>query len=393
MDNFIFYAPTKVIFGRGSRFSLGGLLANYGFRKILIHYGGGSVKRGGLLAELVSNLQKAGISHVELGGVKPNPELALAREGIRLCKAENIDMILAVGGGSVIDSAKLIAVGAVTEDDPWLFSSKEKTPVAALPLGAVLTLAASGSEMSASAVITNEDGRLKRGYNSDFNRPLFSICDPELTYTVPPYQTACGITDIFMHTAERYFSDGEDTPISDRMAEALMKTVLEYGPKAIDQPSNYEARATLMWAGSLSHNDLTGCGRRLFFPVHQIEHELSGLFPRIAHGAGLAALMPAWMRYVYQADLWRFVRFASEVMNIDINYENPELTALAGIDALERYFKDIGMPIRLRELGITDDSRFEEMADKCLFFGARKLTAKKVLDKEDIIAIYRAALG
>jgi alcohol dehydrogenase YqhD (iron-dependent ADH family) len=389
MNNFVYYTPTRMIFGRDTQKQTGQVIAGYGFRKVLLHYGGGSIKNSGLYDEVVASLKESKIEVIELSGVKPNPELSLVKKGVKLCKETGAELVLAVGGGSVIDSAKLIAIGAKSDDDPWVFSSKEKTPSAALPVGVILTLAASGSEMSASCVITNENGWLKRGYNSDFHRPLFSICNPELTYTLPPFQTACGIVDIFMHTAERYFSAGAGTDITDRIAEGLMKSVLETGPFVLKNPRDYDSRATLMWSGSLSHNDLTGCGRDVFMPVHQMEHEISGMYPNIAHGAGLSVVFPAWAKYVYRKDSARFAQFAVRVMNCDMDFESPERTALEGIHRLERYFSSIGMPVTMEELGVSDDSRFDEMAEKCTFFGKRKLTAKIVLGKEEILSVFR----
>lgn len=391
MNNFVFYAPTRMVFGAGTEKQVGSLAASYGFKKVLIHYGGGSVVRSGLLARVVASLKEKGIAYVELGGVKPNPELSLVKKGVELCRKEGVDLVLAVGGGSSIDSAKLIAVGAANEGDPWRFSTKEAVPAAALAVATILTLSASGSEMSSSCVITNEDGWLKRGYNSDFNRPLFSICNPELTYTVSPFQTSCGTVDIIMHTAERYFSIGEDTVLTDRIAESLMKSVMEAGKAALAKADDYDARATLMWAGSLSHNDLTGCGRAVFMPVHQMEHEISGIYTSVAHAAGLAVMFPAWAKYVYKKNILRFARFAVEVTGCDMDYEHPERTARAGIERLEAYFRAIGMPTTLEELDIADDSKFEEMAEKCTFFGKRTLTGVMELKKADIVAIYRLA--
>ena len=387
MNNFTFYTPTRVVFGRDTQKQVGALVAQYGFKKVLIHYGGGSIKQSGLFDEVVASLKEKGIQYVEFGGVKPNPELGLVRKGIELCRKEGVDLVLAVGGGSAIDSAKLIAVGAKNDDDPWLFTSKVKVPTAALPIGTILTLAATGSEMSASAVITNEDGWLKRGYNSDFNRPLFSILNPELTYTLPPFQTGCGIVDIIMHTLERYFSNGKDTALTDRMAEGVMKSVMEAGNVLMADPKDYEARATLMWAGSLSHNDLTGAGRDVFMPVHQIEHEISGIYTDVAHGAGLSALLTSWMRYVYKENVSRFAQFAVRVMDCEMDFEHPERTALLGIDRLEAYFVSVDMPVRLSGLGIKSDEKFDEMAEKATFFGKRVLTGVKELKKKEILDI------
>ena len=270
MIPFEFYTPTKIFFGPDKENQVGEIIKSYGYKKILLHYGGGSIRRSGLYDRVIQALGQCQIQYVELGGVEPNPKLSLVRKGVALCKREKVELVLAVGGGSTIDSAKAIAVGACCDADPWEFSSKRLTPEHALPVGTILTLAASGSEMSSSAVITNEDGLLKRGYNSDFNRPLFSILNPKLTYTVSKFQTGCGIVDIMMHTLERYFTLSTDVDLSDRLAEGLLQSVIRAGRVAIDHPEDYEARATLMWAGSLSHNDLTGAGRQVSLDVHQL---------------------------------------------------------------------------------------------------------------------------
>ena len=274
--------------------------------------------------------------------------------------------------------------------DVWKFYMKEETPKAALPVGVILTLSATGSEMSASSVITNTELGLKRGFNSPGHRPLFSICNPELTYTVSPFQTGCGAVDIMMHTLERYFSIGENTPLSDRIAEGVLKTVIPAGKAALENPNDYEARASIMWAGTISHNDLTGLGRDVFMAVHQMEHELSGMDEKIAHGAGLSALWASWARYVYKDDVSRFAQYAVNVWNIEMNFEHPEKTALAGIQATEDYFKSLDMPVSLRELNV-DPASFEELAEKCTNYGKRTLAGIKVLDKPDIIEIYKMA--
>ena len=299
MQNFTFHTPTKVFFGKDTEKQVGEIIKSYGFSKVLFHYGSGSIKKSGLYDTVVNSLQENGIRFVELGGVEPNPKLSLARKAAELARTEQVDLILAVGGGSVLDSAKAAAAGAYYGCDPWEFSSKKRVPEKAIPVGTILTLAASGSEMSDSCVITNEDGWLKRGFNAPSNRPLFSIMNPELTYTVSKYQTGCGIVDIMMHTLERYFSLNGENPLSDALAEGLLKTVAEAGRRAIENPADYEARATLMWAGSLSHNGLTGCGKTFMMRCHQLEHELSGAYDRVAHGAGLAVLFPAWAKYIY----------------------------------------------------------------------------------------------
>ena len=372
---------------------VGKLIREYGFKKVLVHFGGGSVKKSGLLDQIQTSLKAEGIAYVLFGGVQANPVLSMAREGIALCRKENVDFVLAVGGGSVIDSSKCIADGAGNPDmDVWKFHMKEAVPRKALPVGVILTLAAAGSEMSASCVITNEENGLKRGFNSVTHRPLFSICNPELTYTVSRFQTGCGTVDIMMHTLERYFSQGEDTPLTDRIAEGLLKTVIEAGRTADQRPDDYEARAALMWAGSLSHNDLTGAGRTVFMQVHQLEHELSGMDDRIAHGAGLSALWASWARYVYRHNISRFARYAVNVWNLDMDFEHPEKTALAGIRATEKFFCELNMPVTLKELGVSPSS-FKEMAEKCSDHGKRTLTGVKELDEADMIRIYEMALG
>lgn len=393
MENFEFYAPTRMIFGKDTHLKVGRLIREYGFKKVLIHFGGGSVKRTGLLDTVCRSLEEEGIGYVLLGGVQANPVLSMARKGIELCQREQVDFILAVGGGSVIDSSKCIADGVGNPDvDVWKFHMKEAVPKKALPVGVILTLAAAGSEMSASCVITNEENGLKRGFNSVTHRPLFSICNPELTYTVNAFQTGCGTVDIMMHTLERYFSLGHDTSLTDRMAEGLLKAVIEAGRIVHENPEDYEARAALMWAGSLSHNDLTGAGRQVFMPVHQLEHELSGMDDRIAHGAGLSALWASWARYAYQNDVNRFAQYAVNVWNQEMDFEHPERTAQAGIRETEDYFKSLDMPVSLKELGV-DPASFKVMAEKCSGGGARRLTGIRELDEEDMIRIYEMAMG
>lgn len=387
MISFEFYTPTKIYFGKDTHHQVGEIIKNYGFHKILLHYGGGSIKKIGVYESITQSLKNNKIDFIELGGVEPNPKVSLVRKGVALCKQEQVDMILAVGGGSVIDSAKVMAIAAMSEYDPWDFPSKIAEPKSALPVGTVLTLSASGSEMSSSAVLTNEEGSLKRGFNSDFNRPLFSILNPELTYTVDRFQTGCGIVDIMMHTLERYFTLSKDVDLSDRLAEGLLKSVIRAGTVAINHPEDYEARATLMWAGSLSHNDLTGAGRDVFLTCHQLEHELSGMYDFVAHAAGLSVIFPAWAKYIYRYNIERFCQYAVRVWNIEMNFENPEETAIKGIEATEEYFKSIGMPVRLSELSISDD-KIEEMAEKCTYFGKRVLPDYLPLGKKEIMDIF-----
>lgn len=394
MNNFEYCAPTRIIFGRDTESTVGTVIKEYGFHKIMIHYGGGSAKRTGLLDRVEASCDEAGIQYVSFGGVQPNPTLSLAKEGSDICHREGVEFILAVGGGSVIDSAKCIADGAANPGiDPWKFFMKEAMPKKALPHGNILTLSASGSEMSQSCVITNEENGLKRGFNSPTHRPLFAICNPELTYTVSKFQTGCGTVDILMHTLERYLGGTtKDTVLTDRIAEGLMKAVIEAGTIADQNPEDYEARATLMWAGSLSHNDLTGLGRAYMMQVHQLEHELSGMYPKVAHGAGLSALFCSWARYVCENDVSRFAQLAVRVWNVEMNFENPLATALKGIETMENYFKSLGMPVTLRELeaGIKEED-FEEMAEKCTNFGKRVLPGIKELGKKEMVDIYRLA--
>ena len=394
MQNFEYCVPTKVVFGRDTESRCGGLVRECGGTHALVVYGGGSAVRSGLLGRCTDSLKAEGIPYELLGGVQPNPRLSKVREGIALAKETGADFLLAVGGGSVIDTAKAIGYAlANPEFDIWDLFMGKATAKACAPVGAVLTISAAGSETSNSCVITNEDGWLKRGFGSDLNRPIFALMNPELTYTVSKYQTACGITDIMMHTLERYFCMNGDVALTDRLAEGLLKSVIEAGSIAIENPEDYEARATLMWASSLSHNGLTGNGRDYMMRCHQIEHELSGMYDRIAHGAGLAVIFPAWAKYIYKNEkaLPRFCQYATRVWGIEMDFEHPERTALKGIEATENYFKSIGMPVRLSELDV-DDSKLEEMAEKCTFFGKRVLKDYMPLDKKEIIDIYKLAL-
>ena len=392
MQNFEFFTPTRMIFGKDTHLQAGKLVKEYGFKKVLVHFGGASARKTGLLDAVLDSLKEEGIEYVTLGGVQATPTLSMARQGIELCLKENVDFVLAVGGGSVIDSSKCIADGAGNPDvDVWTYFKHEAVPQKALPVGTILTLAASGSEMSASCVITNEENGFKRGFNSVTHRPLFSICNPELTYSVNKYQTGCGTVDIMMHTLERDFSQTKDTDLTDRIAEALLKSTIEAGKAADQDPEDYEARATLMWAGSLSHNGLTSAGRDFLMQVHQMEHELSGMYPRIAHGAGLSALWPSWARFVCVHDVNRFARYAVNVWNIDMDFEHPMKTALAGIQATEDFYKSLGMPVSIRELGV-EPEKIEEMADKCTNMGTRRLPGIVELGKEEMIQIYRMAM-
>ncbi|MDF2889151.1 MAG: NADH-dependent alcohol dehydrogenase [Lacrimispora sp.] len=394
MNNFEYCVPTRVIFGRDAHKNIGEIIGGYGFKKILVHFGGGSVKKNGLLDLVENSLKSHGIEYILFGGVKPNPSLSLALEGMKLCRKENVEFILAVGGGSVIDSAKCIADGTLNPDiDPWKYFMKEAVPEKSLPHGNILTLSASGSETSLSCVITKEEEGLKRGFNSPTHRPLFAVLNPELTFTVNQFQTGCGTVDIMMHTLERYLGGNtKDTPLTDRIAEGLLTSVMEAGEKADKNPVDYEARATLMWAGSLSHDGLTGLGRDYLMQVHQLEHELSGLYPEIAHGAGLSALFCSWARYVCKNAPMRFAQLSVRVLNQEMDFENPVYTALKGIDRLEEYFKSLHMPACLRELNSSIvEADFTVMADKCSAKGEKTLAGIRELEREDMIEIFRMA--
>ena len=392
MKDFNYYAPTRVVFGRESEARLPELVKQYGGTKVLIHYGGGSARRYGLLDKVEQMLNDAGIDFVELGGVVPNPLLSKVKEGIGLCCREGVDFILAVGGGSVIDSAKAIAYGVPYEGDVWDFWDGKAVPQASLPVGVMLTIPAAGSEMSSSCVITQDEGMLKRGVNSDLCRCKFAIMNPERTYTLPPYQTAAGATDIMMHTMERYFSKYEDALLTDAIAEALLKTVKEAVPEVLKNPEDYRYRAAIMWASSLSHNDLTECGTEKDFACHKLEHELSGLFG-VTHGAGLAAIWGSWARYVMDKHLNRFVQFAVNVMGVRNDFTDPRATALRGIEAIERFFDQIGMPTSIPGLigRQATEEEIETLVAKCSRGGKMNIGAMEVLNPADMTAIYRLA--
>lgn len=349
MNNFTFYSPTYFVFGKDEENNAGKYVKRFGGTKVLIHYGGGSVVRSGLLDRIKKSLKSSDIDFVELGGVKPNPRSGLVYEGIELCKKENVDFILAVGGGSTIDSAKGIAIGALYDGDFWDFYSGKRLE-RALPVGTVLTIAAAGSEGSNGSVITKEEGMLKRSAGGDAIRPVFSVLNPALTQTLPAYQTACGIVDIMAHLLERYFTNTKDVEVTDRLIEGLLLAMVHEAPKVIENPNDYEARANIMWAGMLAHNNCCGVGRDQDWASHDIEHELSALYD-CAHGAGLAVVFPAWMEYNMNHDVSRFVQLATRVWGCDMDYEKPENTAKAGIKAFREFLRAIGMPQTLAELG------------------------------------------
>lgn len=349
MNNFNFYSPTFFKFGKNTETETGKLVKRFGGKNVLVHYGSGSVMRSGLLNRVLASLDAENIPHTELGGVQPNPRSGMVYKGIELCREKNIDFILAVGGGSVIDSAKAIAIGVPYEGDFWDFYSGKRIEKA-LPVATVLTLSAAGSEASASSVITHENGMQKRGTLSDFIRPVFSILNPELTTTLPPYQTACGATDMFAHVLERYFTNTKNVEITDRMCEAILLTIINETPKALANPEDYDARANIMWAGMVAHNDIVGVGREQDWATHQLEHELSALYD-VAHGAGLAVMFPAWMKYNMHHDVMRFAQLATRVFGCQMDFQQPERTAKEGIARFEAFLKSIGMPTRFNELG------------------------------------------
>ncbi len=392
MSVYIYFTPTKVIFGRGAEDQVGSLIQAQGCKKVLLHYGGGSARRSGLLDRVEASLDGAGVAYVSLGGVVPNPRLSLVYEGIRLARAEGVDFLLAVGGGSVIDSAKAIGYGVANEGDVWDFFTNVRKPAACLPIGAIPTIAAAGSEMSWSSVITEEKEGLKRACNNDLSRPVFALMNPELTMTLPPYQTACGCADVLMHTMERYFNREAALELTDGFAEALLRTVLRYSLVLRDRPEDYQARAEIMWAGSLSHNGITGFGTDGGdWSTHKMEHELSGMFD-VAHGAGLTAVWGSWARYVCRERLERFVPFALRVMEV-APAEDDYHTALRGIEAMEAFFRSIGMPTTLTGLGVSPtDAQITEMAEKCIqAVGGKTLGVVKPLTVQDVAAIYQAA--
>ena len=392
MFPFKYYTPTRVLFGRDTELKVAEMIRTFGGTKVLIHYGGGSVIRSGLMKRVTATLDAAGIAYVSLGGAVPNPRLSLVYEGIELCKREGIDFLLAVGGGSAIDSAKAIGYGVYNGGDVWDFYDGKRKAAGCLPLGVILTLSATGSEMSDSSVITKEEGLIKRGYNSDYGRAKFALLNPELTMTLPDYQTACGCADIMMHTMERYFTGGSTLQLTDAIAEALLRTVMTNAEILVKDPKNYDARAEVMWAGSLSHNGLTGFGSDGGdWMTHKLEHELGGLYD-VAHGAGLTAIWGSWARYVYRDCLPRFRRFAVNVMGVEAVGTDEEI-ALKGIEAMEAFYRRIHMPTNLRELGVNPtEDELKEMARKCAIGVGGAKGSARLLRESDMLAIYRASL-
>lgn len=391
MDNFTFYSPTYFVFGKDTESQAGELVKRFGGSKVLIHYGGGSVVRSGLLDRVKDSLNASGIPFVELGGVKPNPRSGLVYEGIDLCRRENVDFILAVGGGSTIDSSKAIAAGVPYDGDFWdLYSG---TPItAALPVGTVLTISAAGSEGSPNTVITKEEGMIKRGSGSDLLRPKFSILNPALTQTLPPYQTAAGATDIMAHLYERYLTNSKEVEVTDRLIEALLLTMKKETPRVIEDPDNYDARANIMWAGMMAHNNSVGVGRSQDWTSHGIEHELSAMYD-CAHGAGLAVTMPANFRYVVDHDVMRFAQVAVRVWGCQMDFADPKKTALEGIDRLQQFLISIGMPSTLEEVGGKEED-IPELVRMLTHVNGNNGTISgfTTLNEDDCTNIYRSML-
>ena len=391
MKNFTFFSPTYFVFGKDQENAAGKYVKRFGGSKVLIHYGGGSVVRSGLLDRVKASLTAHDIAYVELGGVLPNPRSGLVYKGIELCRKEKVDFILAVGGGSTIDSAKAIAAGVVYEGDFWDFYMG-KPVTEALPVGTILTIAAAGSEGSPDSVITKEEGMFKRGASGEAYRPVFSILNPALTQTLPAYQTACGVTDIMAHLFERYFTNTKDVEVTDRIIEGLLLSMIQEAPKVIADPDNYEARANIMWAGMLAHNNVCGVGREQDWASHRIEHELSALYD-CAHGAGLAVVFPAWMEYTMHHDVMRFAQLANRVWGCSMDFQHPEITARAGVDAFRAFMRSIGMPQTLAELGGKEED-IHYLAHTAAYGNGNvgTLGCFVVLEEQDMANIYRLML-
>ena len=387
MENFTYCVPTKIIFGSKTENNVGQEVRNVA-KKVLLHYGGGSIKNSGLYQRIVESLNNSGVEFIELGGVQPNPRLSLVREGVELCKKNNVDFVLAVGGGSVIDSSKAIAIGCVNDCDIWEeFFLKKKPVEKSLPVGVVLTLAAAGSESSNGTVLSDEVNQRKVSAKGQVVVPKFAILNPELTTTLPSFQTACGSADMLSHIMERYFTSSEHVDLTDRLCEAAMQTVIENAPLAIASPLNYNYRAELMLTGMIAHNNSLGIGRIQDWACHGLEHELSAIWD-VAHGEGLAILTPAWMEYVYEYNIPRFVRFAEKVCNIYVGTDEDKIKG--AINFLRDWYKSLGLKIRLTEYDFFDESKIEYMAEQC--FGLMPRGAIKKLNAEDGVKIYRLAL-
>lgn len=389
MDNFIFNNPTKIIFGKDQEKTIGFHIRNFS-NKVLLCYGNKSIQQSGVLDTIKASLNENDITYVELPGIQPNPTLSLVQEGIAICRANDIKFILAAGGGSVIDTAKAIAVGVPYSGEVWDFYEGSATVNTALPVGVVLTIPAAGSEASNSSVITNEKGLYKRGLTTNHIYPVFSILNPELTYTLPAYSTACGAADMMAHVIERYFTNVQDVDLTDRLCEAVLKTIIHNAPLAIDNPDHYNYRAEIMWSGTIAHNNLLATGRVGDWASHDIEHELSALYD-ISHGAGLSIILPAWMKYVYKHDINRFVQFAVRVWDVQIGFSSPKLIAYEAIQRMTCFFQELGLPVTLKDVGISND-KFEEMANKCTNNDTQTVGNFVKLNKQDVLNIYNLAL-
>lgn len=388
MDNFTFQNPTKIIFGRGTENAVGEEVKKYS-KKILLHYGKSSIKKSGLYDTVVESLKNANVAYTELPGVMPNPRLSLVQESIEICRKEKIDFILAVGGGSVIDSAKAISLGVPYSGDVWDFYTGKAEPEKSLSVGTILTIPAAGSESSPASVITNEDGWFKRSVSTNLNYPKFSILNPELAFSLPKYQVACGVADMMAHLMERYFTNTQNVELTDRLIEATMKTIINNASVILDNPKDYDAWAEIMWSGTVAHNGFLDTGRVGDWASHRIEHELCGIYD-VAHGAGLAVIFPAWMKYVYKHDVARFVQFATRVWDVEDLPQDPERTVLLGIERMTEFFKSLDLPVCLKELKI-DDEKFDEMADKCINKNNRVVGNFVSLDVPDVVKIYELA--
>lgn len=386
MNNFNFYCPTKIVFGKGTELEVGKEVKNYS-NKVLLHYGKNSIRKSGLYDKVVKCLKEADIEFIELSGVKPNPSVILVREGIKICRENNINFILAVGGGSVIDSAKGIAMGVPYDGDVWDFFANKTELKETLPVGTILTLPGTGTESSFGTVLTNEDGMLKLPFNNILLRPVFSILNPELTYTLPKYQSSSGIADMMTHIMERYFTHTKNVDLIDKMSEGALKSIIKNGKEVIKNPTDYNSRAEIMWAGTLAHNDLLGTGRVPDWASHIIEHELSAYYD-VAHGAGLSVIYPNWMKYVYKENIQRFAQFAVRVFNVEYDFEDPKKTVIEGIDRLTNLFKELGLPTTLKELNIPDE-KLELMAEKCTASDTKTLGSIKKLNKNDVLEIFK----
>jgi len=390
MINFLYYSPTKILFGKDTELEVGKEVISFG-KKILLHYGGGSIKRTGLYDKVIDSLNKEGIEYIELPGVQPNPRLGLVRKGVEICKEENIDLILAVGGGSVVDSAKAIGIGAKYDGDVWDFYEGKAVPEETLPVGVILTLPATGSETSNATVITNEETKVKVSVRTNIIRPVFAILNPETTYSLPPEQTSAGVSDIMAHVFERYFTNTKNVDLTDRLCEGTLRNLIKYAPIALKEPDNYAARAEIMWAGTIAHNGILGVGREEDWASHKISHELSAIYDT-THGVTLSIIFPAWMKYVYKNDVARFAQFAVRVFDVEADFNDMECVALEGIRRLEEFYKSIGLPTTFKEAGIPAD-RIEEMAKKCIANnGGGTLGFFVKLYEKDILEIYKLAL-